>query len=266
MIPKNRVQTAQDFINKISILKNKATIKRECKAHIAQLQSEININTLRNYLTHYRTLTNDAFILSVLKISDKQNNVIEAKYKAKIVKQTASLVRIKDVQKMLETAAKVMQDKHNVFEVASALCLLTGRRMVEILKTAKFTGSKINTLTFKGQAKKSAGGEAYDIPTLTSAQECKEALKFIREKINAKDLENNEINRKYENSLNGYSYRLFSAFLGRCSTHDLRKAYASICLDKFKPKNQSDNNYLSNILGHEAQDINTANSYIYYYV
>jgi hypothetical protein len=137
------------------------------------------------------------------------------------------------------------------------------------MKTAKLTliGRSKHEVYFKGQLKKGGDYPKYKIYCLgNSAQLCKNALKVLREKVNATKLTEKQTKDKYSGSVSSWAFRRFNAFIGDCTAHDLRKAYAAICIEEFKPKNQKPNGFLPQILGHGKDDTKTCNSYQKYYV
>jgi Telomere resolvase len=68
------------------------------------------------------------------------------------------------------------------FDTAAALGLLTGRRTVEIFKTAQFTPVNEHAVLFSGQAKKGDLAEAvpYEIPVLSPPELINSALARLR--------------------------------------------------------------------------------------
>ncbi len=185
-----------------------------------------------------------------------------------MVKAQKTLVKIKNYEDMIQRAIKLL-DSSKYVDIAAALCLLTGRRPTEILKTAKFTNSKNSkkVMHFKGQLKTKRIDLKYEIYVLGNSKEkCKKALKVLRSMLDTTKLSNSDTGKRYNQVINDKVNAHFSSYLGRCSSYDLRKAYATICTKEYKPTSQAINSFLSQILGHESDDINTANSYQKYYI
>ena len=110
--------------------------------------------------------------------------------------------------------------------------------------------------------KKKVDLERYPIYTLeNSASECKAALKKLRDILDTKELINKKVERKYHTTVNQKCTILFCKYIGRCSAHDLRGVYATICTELYKPKTIDQNVFLSGILGHNWNDTDTAQSY-----
>ncbi len=226
--------------------------------------------SVRAHLTKYRkALKSDStLVLNALRLKKEQQNDIEKAYTKKIAKQQKKLIKIRKYNSMILKAIELL-DSNSYAEICSALCFLTGRRMTEILKTAKFTNSKNSkkVMYFKGQLKTKSLSQKYEIYVLgNSKTKCKQALKRLRDIKDTKEMTNLEVSRKFETTVNARVNALFSEFIGRCTAHDLRKAYATICAELHKKKSQTKNSFFSQILGHDEDDIQTANSYQKYYI
>lgn len=270
MISKSQNAAAKLFIKSIKDLTPKEQ-KEQCKALIEYLKSKYVLSTVRGVLTHYRKLAKKELINldAYLSISKAENNKIEKAYTKKIATQHKNLVQIKDMDGLINKAIEVLESSVNPYELTAAVCLLSGRRMVEVVKVGRFFNHNytIYQLKFKGQAKKKDDDkESFAIPTLCHKDLIKSAVKTIREKLQPEKLTNNQVNRKFETSVNMTTNKLFNAFLGRCTCHSLRKAYATICEYKYKHSKQSTNSYLAEILGHSENDLTTSNSYQFYYI
>lgn len=246
----------------------------ELKNEVKKLVSEYKATSVRRYLTLYRKNLNgfiNGDLRSILTLPQHLQNKIENSYTKKVVKQQKKLKKIKEYQTALDLAKELLSSE-KWFEVAVALCLLTGRRSTEILKTAKFTnvGNSKKKVFFKGQLKSkglSKEQNKYQIYILgDSKNECKNALKKLRSLLDCKNLSNEQTVKKYNSQLNNTVRRLFSGYLGDCTAHDLRKAYATICTKEFKDDSQTVNSFLASLMGHSSDDLTTANSYQKYYI
>lgn len=247
-----------------------AEIMKACKLEYESLRNEYNDVYLRSVFTVYRSKLKELEprSLRVFRLKSSEQNKIEKAYSKTLSKQHKSLKKIKNYESLILKSIELL-NSDNIIEVVLALCVLTGRRSTEILKTAKFTNYKSSTkmLQFKGQLKKRVDFDKYPFYTLgNSAKVCKIALKRVRASENLKNVSNDNVARMYEPKLRAKCTMLFGVHLGSCSAHDLRKAYACICTKLFKPENQTVNSFLSEILGHSVDDITTANSYQKYYV
>lgn len=264
-----------EFNKRIESLSIKESANK-AKKEVEQLLKEYSPKTVRTYLTSYRkSLIGDKIMISrYLSVPKKVQNKITKDYNRKIAKSQKKGIPVRNVEGMISQAIDLL-DSNNVGEIAAALCLMTGRRMTEILKTAKFTNSKNSqkVMYFKGQLKTEDQNLKYEIYALKSMRDkCKAALKKLRSMIDTKNMTNFEVSRKYENVVNSACRRLFSRNVGRmdldfCTAHTLRNIYALYCLENYKTDvAQKPNSFLSQILGHGSDDVETANSYQKYYL
>jgi hypothetical protein len=138
-----------------------------------------------------------------------------------------------------------------------ALLLVTGRRTIEIIKTAEFylgpgMESSGYTCMFKGQAKESLfGTEDFQIPLLAQFSLVHAALKRVQ-KVTFPEVENvstDAVNLKYARGLNNY---LRKATGMPMAPHFLRTVYAMSCYKLLKGKRSSIVGYVSKILGQSS--------------
>ena len=255
---------AQNFCLSISG-KDYAEQKELISEELEKLYKEYKLTTVRTVLTEYRKFcTSEVKHLFAIK-ENEQIEIVKA-YRVKIAKQSEKQVQIKDFEKMISRAKELLSSSRLV-EVATALTLLTGRRISEILCTAKFSKTRqAEKLHFVGQLKKkdSTGKEFITIYSLETYENVKKAMSFVREQVGTIDTET--ANRRYTKTSNQVAYKNFSEFLGDCTTHDLRKAYAAIIAHLYKPQNKTLNFFLSENLGHSETDLNTANIYQKYFI
>ena len=225
------------------------------------LKSNYVITYARTALTLYRTAFPN--IKKMFGITDDEQNKIEKQYKVKIAKQANNQVQIKDYKGMLATAENLLSS-NKVIDVAAALLLLTGRRMAEIFCTAKFSHVTGNTVHFVGQLKKRENAAGYDILTLASFDKIQAAMLWLRNEIGV--LDTAAANKRFEKTLSQSVYKHFSTHLCDCTAHDLRKAYATIIISLYKPKNRTEQAFISQYLGHSEDDLSTATIYQKYYI
>jgi integrase len=150
------------------------------------------------------------------------------------------------IQKLLPllNGSKIVQ------ELVPALLLATGRRTIEILKTADFNITEDMatdgfTCVFSGQAKQGLEniGE-YEIPLLAPFWLVKKALDKVRTGYNASKESTEQVHAKFANQLNKYCKKL-----GGVGPHELRAIYAVMCYQLNKRK-ASMMGYIAGILGH----------------
>ena len=262
----SRINKFQESLTGLTPEKVNKAIKKEIKS----LLNEYKPTSVRRYLTMYRKALKSSILLDYrdLKIDEKLQKKITKDQNRRVVKTNKKISKIRNYKRMISDAISLLESD-KISEIVCALCFLTGRRSTEILKTAKFTNSKNsqNVVYFKGQLKTNDASLKYEIYTLGSSRDkCKKALKRLRQIANTRDLSNAQVNSKYKSTVNYKVTPLFGKYIGHASAHDLRSAYVTICTMLYKNDTQSVNSFLSQILGHNPEDLSTANSYHKYYV
>jgi integrase len=132
-------------------------------------------------------------------------------------------------------------------EVIPALLLATGRRTVEILKTAVFTPISEYKVYFQGQVKK-RGEVKYEIDLLAPADLCIKALQWVRDNVDCKNKSLEDINTTLGRKLN----RAVSRMTG-LKPHDMRRINGVAC-EKLYNKGKSAKSFIGYIkdqLGHD---------------
>lgn len=266
-------KTIQERIDILSleILKSERDISIQlCKEESKYLLSTYSLNYVATCLTEYKKQISKIDSSLSIYLSIGKDLIKERKKVSKKRQNNRNISKIKIVnyEKMIQEARGLL-DSNKYSEIALGLCLLTGRRLTEVLKTASFTNYKRRKymLNFEGQLKKKIEFDKLPIYVLGNcASECKTALKKIRSILNTKNLSNKQVERKYHTTVNQRCTMIFKPYLGRCTAHDLRAAYAAICSEVYRPKTVDQNIFLSAILGHNWQDTDTAQSYKKYFI
>ena len=251
------------------------------KLEVKFLRSKYKISTVQTKLTFYRkavygieTSKKDfSRTIKALRILKNESKAIKNQYERKLLKQSKKRVQIRNVEKMIQISLSLL-DSSKYSDIVSALCLLTGRRMTEILKTAKLTNSRNSQKVayFKGQLKTKNTNAKYQIYMLENSRDlCKVALKKVRKMVDASTLSNNETARKFETTINASCRLWFSSFIGKkdidfCTCHDLRNIYALYCCEHYKSDEQTDSSFIAEILGHDTDALKTAQSYQKFYL
>lgn len=170
---------------------------------------------------------------------------------------------------------EVLLGSERPLSVGVGLCLATGRRTVEVFKTAKFTHAETSSVLFAGQAKtRGKPGTrfgAYRIPTLIDGERVVELTRKVRERWNFTSKGSNlDFSKTLSNPISGEVRREFGL---DWQAHDLRAAYACLAYHLYAPKNISQVVYYSDILGHRqlggsagAGDMDTPLSYMAFYI
>lgn len=268
------------FINDITNKTDKSASK-VARLELKFLRENYKLTTIQTILTKYRNALKEIatdkkpYLLTrkTLTILKSEQIAIKSKYERKLTTQSRNRKPVKNAEYMVKIALQLLNSE-KYSDIVIALCLLTGRRMTEILKTAKFTNSKNSQkcLFFRGQLKTTNKNLKYEIYTLGNSRDlCKAALKRLRVMLDVSNMSNNEVARKYETTINAACRKYFSSFIGKkdidfCSCHDLRNIYALLCSREFRPIEQTESSFIAQVLGHDIDGLKTAQSYQKFYL
>jgi integrase len=183
-----------------------------------------------------------------LKISTEERQTLAKKSEAALMTKTSNVFNI-DVGEILSKAHTILENaaSSNMFDVAVALSIVSGRRMIEIMKIGTFTNNDNNKggIVFTGQAKKKDVVE-YTIPLLINYDTFSTALTRLRYIKDCSTLDNNEVNLRYSNSCNVAARRVLGP---KRHFHDARAIYAITAFNILNHK-LSMNNFIMKVLGH----------------
>ncbi len=238
-------------------------------AEIRDLKAHYKVRYVRVALSWYRAAVRDTYsedhpaikYLHSFRQDIEDYNRVD---RAKVFARHQELQPI-DPDEFIERALGQLDSKLWPHQVA-ALALLTGRRPVEIGYTGNFQrieGSD-DTLLFSGQAKgKGTLKPPYEIPVLAPVEDILATFGRIRAQYSFAS-EKDFAKRKNVDIWDA-AHRIFGY-----PPRELRKIYAAICYhdyDHTAPKPRlSEPAYLASILGHGYGDVQTALSYMAYYV
>jgi Ti-type conjugative transfer relaxase TraA len=165
-------------------------------------------------------------------------------------------VRIVDTRSVTHRGAALLQSEHPL-EIATGLLAVTGRRPIEILKTAKFelTDDPF-VVRFSGQAK-SIELKPTNIPTLVEAERVVAALGKLRERLDLSNVDNTIVNRQTAKQMSQLVRRHYSEEL---VPKDLRNVYLADAYATLKPE-KTIWSYAAEILAHDPLDVRTGLSY-----
>lgn len=230
--------------------------------HESDMQTKYNILRslrVRNYTGH--TPTDDLLsklkilpdYIEKLKFNETERSLMQKTSSEALHKKSSESFTI-EASKLLRRVHLTLQNKKsNVFDIACALSVVTGRRMVEIFHTGTFTAIAGNEYEcmFDGQAKKQSldSSSAYKIPLLAPLPMILNALNILRISKNTENLNNAEVNLKYSSSCNAAARRLLGEHR---KFHDLRGIYGVISFHCAMPHTYSINMWLCKILGHSS--------------
>lgn len=220
-------------------------------------KSYTEIINLRKYTFHP--------IIDMLKPSKRETEIIDQQKKKAFSNshKPSGVIKIR-INHYLVWMENVLKNiaEHDYIDLTLALALATGRRPVEILKTAQFSNPRLDTLTFTGQVKT----KLYDrppirIPTLAPASECCAALEKIRAVKDFSNISNDVVNNRTSSTLN----RRLGEIIGdeHIVLRNFRTAYGKIALDRFynPEKHGSTEYYIAEKLGHADDDFDTVQHY-----
>ena len=164
---------------------------------------------------------------------------------------------IQDPEAIVEKASSLLLSRQ-WSQVAAGLAVVTGRRVSEILQTAKFDKVSTYIVLFSGAAKRRDESVPleFEIPTLVKADSVIEAIAYLRTQLNTKGLDNQQINQRYESQVSRECDRAFRDLVptrdGKTNlyTHLFRSVYATIATHWYCPTHVSDLEFRAYIQGH----------------
>lgn len=218
--------------------------KRVCKKEMSALRAEFTTNTLSTYLTSYKKRIKELGLLEELKpfLSLEDEEIREIKNHA--ANTISRPQRPIDSKRFMRTAVAQLKLPINIYckkpQIAPwtlALCLLTGRRTIEVLKTGTFSEPQrghsllepagMSSVLFSGQAKtkdsENARTAPYRIPVLTPRPELIiERVAELRAHLDLEGMTNAQISQKFQSTLNAQAFRIFNYL----NSTELREEFA----------------------------------------
>jgi hypothetical protein len=184
-----------------------------------------------------------------LKLSEAERGQLQMRSTAALEAKSIESITVQASELISKCKAELKESRANPFDVAVALGLLTGRRCIEIFKTAEFTAVNEHAVMFRGQAKKGDVVEPaqYEIPVLAPPDLINTALARLRTAKDCTGLNNREVNLRYSNSCNAAARRLLGP---EYHFHSLRGIYSVVCYNACLPHRYSMNAFVSRVLGH----------------
>jgi Telomere resolvase len=224
-------------------LADKNTVQRRLRA--TQFSGHAMVDDSITSLAIFLPYIND------LKVSDTERTALQKAARASVEAKSVESITVQASELISMCKGTLKDTRANPFDVAAALGLLTGRRCVEIFKTAQFTPLHDHSVLFSGQAKKGdlTDPVAYEIPVLAPTDLINTALAHLRVAKDCSALTNRDVNLKFANSCNLASRRL----LGKeHHFHSLRGMYAVIAYNVCLPHEYSLNAFVDKVLGHSS--------------
>jgi hypothetical protein len=180
-------------------------------------------------------------------------------------------------QQLIENPAAIVAKAERLlssdrwYDLVAGLALVTGRRLTEVLKTARFFPCTLYSVTFDGQLKKREDVNLlpYEIPTLVRAELVIAAWRRLRALVDTTKLDNSQVAEKYHKDASEAANRHFAGLIPQqsekenLSTKAFRAVYAHIAVLWFCPLRTSDRSYANAILGHwQAKDEKTKRHFL----
>jgi hypothetical protein len=207
----------------------------------------------------------EKYMLSLSQMFFKGSKYLKQKYKNDVAERASDRIQI-SVDKYKNILDKI-KNNSDVLDKIIAVEMATGARSIEVIDVSDFKPSnKKNYIVQSKLAKKRGDAKinSVDKPVLYITPEHVEKLiKDIRE--DTKDYRegktSTQITNNYNNRLNTRIRVLFGDDQD-ITNHKLRAIYGNVSYELYANKTkQTLNSWLSNTLGHNSDDLNTANSY-----
>jgi hypothetical protein len=185
-----------------------------------------------------------------LRVNDTERTALQKQASTALEAKSVQSITVQASELISRCKATLKDTRANPFDTAAALGLLTGRRCIELFKTAVFTPLDEHSVLFAGQAKKGdLVNESYEIPVLASPELINTALERLRAAKDCSAITNRDVNLKYANSVNAGARRLLGI---EHHFHTLRGIYAVIAHNCCLPHRYSQNAFVAKVLGHAS--------------
>jgi len=205
------------------------------------------------------SLGEDHWSLNIVALSTEEWIELNQKSQDKVAERNENVQSIKNPDEIVAIAVRLLESRE-WSEIAAGLSALTGRRVTELLSTAKFEKKSQWSVVFTGALKRR--GEAvelqFEIPTLTTADKVIKALAKLRKELPIKDLTPSEINNRYEKPVASACDRHFKGIIppregkDNVYTHLNRSVYATIAVFWYCPPSINEVEFKAAIQGHYA--------------
>lgn len=206
-----------------------------------------------------------------LKHTPEDYRAIASQYRKALADRLRHLQLIQEHQPLVERAESLLSSD-SWLDTALGLMALTGRRVIEILKTGSFEvlpDSQAN-VGFSGHVKARYSSKArpspHQIPVLTSPTLVVDAWRRLRQTKRFEALDSPAVYNQTATRLGEACRRYFSDWVPNSALKELRSLYALIACGLHCPPNMDSTCYISKVLGHCELDLNTAISYGGFYL
>jgi Telomere resolvase len=151
-------------------LANKHAVQRRLKA--AQYSGHAMVDDCITAFTIFPAYIDD------LRVSVRERTALQKAATTALEAKSVQSIPVQASDLISKCKATLKDTRANAFDTAAALGLLTGRRTIQIFKTASFTPVNEHAVLFSGQAKKGELAEpvSYEIPVLAPPELINTAL------------------------------------------------------------------------------------------
>ncbi len=202
-------------------------------------------------------LGEDHFSLDFIAFSTEEYTALNDDKQRSVAERNENVKYIHDPDRIVAQAVRLLE-RPDWADVAAGLAVLTGRRVTELLATARFEPKTKWSVTFTGALKRSKETQtlSFEIPTLTTADKVCAALTKIRKQLpDAQSMSADEINQKFSQRVAVACDRHFEDLVpsragGNLYTHLFRAVYATIATFWYCPANVDTVEFRAAIQGH----------------
>jgi integrase len=206
-----------------------------------------------------------AMVVKRFQLSDMEAKEYKADMAAKVCAKVSERRLIPDVELHLRICNRLIKSGSK-FDKIIGLCGLTGRRTFEIGAHSDLEYVDEQHVLFSRPAKDKPGNEEREpriIPVLADAGEIIAAFNTLRPS-NPTERDNGEIFKNRNRTRLATS--CCRAFKDKWKPKDLRPIYARIAIRLFKQPAMGDSAYISHIMFHSENDLNTGLTYDCFYI
>lgn len=273
----------------VAVQRNKRKAQQLCRNELKMLYSQYSDFTVHQKLTDYRNALRLAKLetpfLTLMREPAKKMQSNRTRQRQDVYERQGTQRPLHNPEGIIARAEEMLE-RESYAAIGLGIALLTGRRDYEVFVSGSFSidDDQPFWMVFSGQAKTRNADKMrqwFRIPVLCDPEKIIQAVKRLRM---VKDLtsflpvENMPEGRKaaytpsqaFQNrvgkTLRETCTRYFDQLIPSCTPHDLRKAYAVIAYDQFAPVDMSPSRFISEILGHDENDLGTAQSYQDFYL
>lgn len=253
-------------------------IKEICEAEIAAWRARPSMKieaSLQEPLRHARNTLRDRLVvrednrwfnprdgvfehlaLKYLNFTPDQWNDLRADTDERFARRLDEQQQIANPDALVRKAEELLRGQQ-WYQLGLGITLATGRRLTEVLKTAKFAPKTTYTLWFEGQLKtKDRVLPPYEIPTLVQASLVLEAFRRLREMLDCSQLSNDAVSDQYGPTMRKLADQQLGDLITKRAeddnlyTHISRSIYGRLCVLYFCLPTTFDLSYMATILGH----------------